>query len=133
MKRLTATLLSLFVGLLCLVPAASAAAVDVLKPVCSDPNNSQVSYSKVCQDNKPAGDNPLFGPKGVLTIVVQWLARIVGVIAVIVVVASGMTLVISGGDTNQATTARRTITYAAIALGVAAFAQAIVSFVLNKL
>jgi hypothetical protein len=134
MKRLALLLLTLFAGVLCLLPAASALAVDVLDPVCSKPTGGTGGTPTVCAENQAkAKDNPLFGPSGVLTTVMKWIARIVGIVAVIVIAISGVTLAMSGGESNEAATARRALGFAAAGLVVALFAQAIVSFVLTKL
>jgi hypothetical protein len=118
--------LALFVGVA--APAATVAAVDVLDPVCNSQPNSPV-----CQDNQPGGSNPIFGPDGIMTTIMQWMARIVGIGAVIAIVVAGFMMVTSNGDSGSQTTARNALMYAIVGLVVAAVAQLVVSFVLRKL
>jgi hypothetical protein len=133
MKRLT-LLLSLFgvlnLGLFSFYPG-NAAAVDVIGPGCQT-----APGSAVCQDDQTAsGDtnNPLFGPSGVITKVVQILVVIVGIIAVITMMLSGLKIITSGGNADAAASGRRGVIYSLIGLLMAFMAQAIVSFVLSKL
>lgn len=111
------------------VPTMTVSAVDILQPVCK--NNSNPS---VCKENAAgSGSNPIFGPSGILTRVMQILALIVGIGAVIAIVVSGLRMVLAGGDSGKVETARRSLTYAVIGLVVAALAQSLVLFVLAKL
>jgi hypothetical protein len=118
--------LSLFIGVA--APAATVAAVDVLDPVCKTQPNSPV-----CQDDQSGGNNPIFGPDGIMTTIMQWMARIVGIAAVIAIIIAGFMMVTSNGDSSSQTTARNALMYAVIGLVVAAVAQLVVSFVLRKL
>jgi len=103
-------------------------AVDVISPACknADPNN----LPQICKA-QPPGD-PLIGPDGVLTKVIGIISLIIGITAVIVIIIAGIRFMTSGGDPQQASGARQAIIYAAIGLVVAASAQLIVAFVLNK-
>lgn len=115
-----------------LVVTNTAQAVDVLDPVCqnADPNN----LPAVCEEAASnSGENPLFGPDGIVTRVTQLLARIVGVAAIIAIIFYGLKLTAAGGDAAAAKTARSGILYALIGLVLAVAAQAIVTFVLNRL
>lgn len=123
---LAALTFAVFMGFV--APAATANAVDVLDPVCQTQPNSPV-----CQDNQSGGSNPIFGPDGIMTTIMQWMARIVGIGAVIAIVVSGFMMVSSNGDSGAQSTARNALMYAIIGLVVAATAQLVVSFVLKKL
>jgi hypothetical protein len=90
--------------------------------------------SPVCEDNNKArGDgstkNVVLRTLKTASDIVAFLA---GVIAVIVIIISGLTMVISGGNNEQVANARRRIIYAAVGLGVVALAWTIISFVLKK-
>jgi uncharacterized metal-binding protein len=127
MKRII-TLVALLCTLVAL-PLASASAVDVLQPVCKT-NGAPT----VCKENQAGSNtNPIVGPSGIVTHVMQILAVFVGIAAVVAIVISGAMLVFSGGDANKAATARRALMYAIAGLIVAALAQSIVLFVLSKL
>lgn len=60
------------------------------------------------------------------------LSIIAGVIAIIMVVISGIKFITSNGDSSSIASARTTLIYALAGLVIVAFAQAIVHFVLNK-
>src|SRR5579859_2572780 len=84
MKRWIIALTILFASLVA-VPVGSAAAVDVLQPVCGANSNPTV-----CKDNQAgSSNNPIFGPSGVATRAMQILAIIVGISAVIAITISG--------------------------------------------
>lgn len=68
----------------------------------------------------------------VLEVVLNVLSLIVGVIAVIGIIISGMKFITAQGDSSQISSARNTIIYALVGLVVVALAQTIVRFVLNR-
>ena len=57
---------------------------------------------------------------------------VVGVLAVIMLIVSGLRMILSGGDSAQVTSARNSALYSLIGLGIVAMAQFIVRFVLEK-
>lgn len=67
-----------------------------------------------------------------LRTVVSILSIIVGVVAVIMIIVAGIKFATSGGSADKITSAKNTILYALIGIAVAAIAQIIVKFVLNK-
>lgn len=109
---------------------AKAAAVEVIDPACqnADPNN----LPTVCQDSKGGGD-PLFGPDGVLTTVVNILSVIAGIVAVFVILISGAKMITSAGDSNSVKEARNALLYAVVSIVIVASAQILVRFILNKI
>ena len=60
------------------------------------------------------------------------LSIVVGVAAVIMIIVGGLRFVLSAGDSNATSSARNTILYALIGLIIAALAQVMVHFVLNR-
>jgi len=64
--------------------------------------------------------------------VIGLFSTIVGIAAVIVIIAAGFRYVTSGGDSSKINSAKTELTYAIVGLVVAAMAQFIVKFVLNK-
>jgi hypothetical protein len=107
---------------------SSVFAVDVVSGPCS---NAEAAASSVCQDSQST-TNPLFGPDGVLTVVVKILSLVVGVLAIIFIIIQGIRITLSAGDSQKVKSARSGIIYALVGVAVAAFAQVIVAFVLNK-
>lgn len=63
---------------------------------------------------------------------VNILSIVVGAAAVIMVIVAGLKFITSGGDSNRASSARSTLLYALIGVAVAALAQLLVHFVLNR-
>jgi hypothetical protein len=78
-------------------------------------------------------------PKGSVSInkiirtVVNLLSIAVGIAAVVMLIIGGLKYITSGGDSNQISSAKSTLTYAIVGLVIAALAQFIVQFVLNKI
>ncbi len=129
-KRLILATLILF-GLVA-VPATAFAQTDVLNPVCK--NTDPFNQPAVCQDNAAGtGQDPLFGPTGILTKVAQILTMILGIISVFVLTIAGLRIVASNGDTNTVSTMQKAIIAAAAGLLLAGISQAIVTLVLSKL
>lgn len=131
MKKISRLLFVALAGLsLSLVAAAPVAAVDVVAPNCE----GEAVNSAVCRDNQStASENPIFGPSGILTRVINILSILVGIAAVIAIMISGLRMTLSQGEPNTLATARRSLLYAVLGIVVAALAQAIVIFVLRKI
>lgn len=108
-------------------------AVDVISPACV--NQPAGERPKICDDNQSTAstdNNPIFGPDGLITKGVQILTIIVGIAAVVVIIISGFNLVTSSGNSENVEKARRGLIYAVAGLIIAALAQIIVTFILNK-
>lgn len=61
------------------------------------------------------------------------LSFVVGIVAVVMIIIGGFKYIVAGGDSSRTANAKDTILYAIIGLVVAALAQIIVQFVLEKL
>lgn len=68
----------------------------------------------------------------VLGTVITLLSVILGIVAVIMVIVGGFKYVTSGGDSGKTASAKNTIIYALIGIFVAALAQVLVHFVINR-
>jgi Type IV secretion system pilin len=130
MKKVICTML-LILGLVAAMPA-SAGAVDVFQP-CGNVNGVNGSNTVVCQDvknNSGKNKNPIIDTlKAVLNI----LALLIGIAAVVTIIIGGIKFILSSGDPSGIKSARETIIYALVGVVVAVFARAVVAFVLNKL
>lgn len=102
-------------------------AQDPLDPVCT----GRGSVSAACQGRTT--ENPLVGPNGIITRVIQIIVIVTAVAAIIVIIVGGLKYILSSGDPNGVNSAKNTVLYAIIGLLVAVVAQAIVSFVLSRL
>lgn len=102
--------------------------VDPFKDVCS--GNSSAT---VCEEKKStSGKNPIYGPDGILTTIINILSIIVGIVAVIGIMAAGLKFITSGSNPQQVTVAREMVLYAVVGLIIAASAQVLVRFIIGK-
>ena len=108
---------------------AGAQPFDPLEQACK---KTGTDSADVC-DNPIAGEDPLLSRDGVLTQAVNILSLVTAVIAVIVIVVSGIRLITSSGDANAISTARNTIIYAGVGIIVVVMAQTIVRFIAGSI
>lgn len=127
MKALRMIILSVVTGTVLLVTPLSYA-YDVNQEFCANGG----AGTELCQSGTTA-TNPIVGPEGVLTKVVNFFSIITGIVAVIVIILMGLRFVTSNGDAGKAASARQGIIYAVAGLIVAALAQAMVLLVLSKM
>lgn len=64
--------------------------------------------------------------------IINILSWVVGVIAIIMMVIAGLTMVTSAGEAEKTKKAKSTITYALVGLVIVALAQVIIRFVISK-
>jgi hypothetical protein len=95
----------------------------------AESNVSAAIKAQLCDTTLPqvTADN------GTITIVLQFVFGLVGVLAVFFFIFSGLKFITSQGDPQGISKARRGIIYAAIGLAVAVSAEAIVTWVLGRL
>lgn len=106
-----------------LLPSAVAEVYEPLEEVCK--NNPEAA---VCSGSSL---NPREDPvASTLENVVNVVALVSGIIAVIIIVIAGFRFVLSNGDSTKVTNARNTIIYTAIGLIVIILARQIVAFFL---
>jgi hypothetical protein len=104
-------------------------AVEILEPVCG---TNSAANPDICNDEITDDTNPIVGPEGIITKAVGILSIIIGVVAVIVLIWSGLRFILSQGDSGKISTARSQIIYAVVGIVVAGLAQAIVQLVLKR-
>ncbi len=95
----------------------------------ADPNKE----SETCQKSQAINEDPITGPHGVLTKATNLLAFIVGIVSVFVIIIGGIKMITSSGDPSGVTSARNTILYALIAIGIVLVARTAVQFILSKI
>lgn len=101
------------------VPAASA--IDLFGDCSGN------SGTKVC--NAGGKDSA----KDIIANIIGAILWIVGALAVLMIIISGLKYVTSNGDSNKIQSAKNTLLYSIVGLVVAIFGQAIVFFVVNQL
>lgn len=128
LKLMIASLLTLAVTAISGVPAS--AQVDPTADVCKKQPDAAV-----CETSNTAksGTNVLLGQNGLITRIAQTIVYIGGILSVIMIIIGGITITTSKGDPGGINSGRTTIIYAVIGLVIAIFAQAIVTFVLQKI
>jgi hypothetical protein len=92
----------------------------------------EAAKSAICRDSQPA-DNPITGNNGLLTTATNIGAIVGGIIAVIVMTISGITMMTSQGNPQKVVEKRNQIIYAVVGLAVIAVARQLVLFVAEKL
>lgn len=77
-----------------------------------------------CGDNGAAVNHAI-------TVFVNLLSAVIGVIAVVMIVIGGLKFITSNGDTSKVTSAKVSLTYALVGLVIVAISQMLVHFVLS--
>lgn len=138
-------LISAVLVIVCLPAVANAAPVTAPKPDGGINMTDPVAANPTCGagDSTPKGqilqgagqsgaDCTGTGVNKAVQAAVNVLSLVVGVAAVIMIIISGFKYVTSGGDSNGISSAKNTLVYALVGLAIAATAQTLVHFVLNK-
>lgn len=94
--------------------------------------SGKAQSSSVCQE-VGKNNNPFDGSSGIVATIANFMAAIGGIIAVVVIMLSGLRLIMSGGDSAKLTQSRNAIIYAAAGIVVIVLARTIIGFVLSKL
>lgn len=102
-----------------LFPAETAGAINAIGDVCDS-----ATESAVCDNKTETADN-------FLATLVNTLLFIVGLLAVIVIIFSGIRYVTSAGNATAVASAKNMLIYAIVGLVVAFLAYAIINWVLN--
>lgn len=123
--------LTAFVGAAFLLfsPVAHAA-FDPFEDTCD--GSSAASSSSVCKDkNINAGKDPTDPITGIIPKVANIIAAVGGIIAVVMIMVNGVTLIMSTGDSAKINKARDGIIYAAVGIVIIVMARVIVAFILR--
>lgn len=117
-----------------IVSAAFSIAVISMTSLYLAPEVNAVEGVQNGANSARGSDQPfdLFGDGGTFATITNVLLFIIGAVAVIMIVIGGMRYVLSGGDSNQITSAKNTILYAIIGIIVAVLAYAAVNFVIGS-
>lgn len=128
MKKTLLTFGAVVLTQIIIFPSFAYAQASAFDELCTGPG----STSSVCQNTKTT-ENPLLGEKGVITGAVQIMIIFAGVASVIMIMVGGFKYITSNGDPSKVSSAKDTILYSVIGLVITIMAQAIVSFVINRL
>ena len=113
--------------------------VDVLNPVCVDQKGRPLPADRrpeICTSGQNMSDeddrnSPITGKNGILIKVIDILSLIVGVACVLVIIISGLRFIVSAGDSNAISSARRSLIYAVVGLLIVIISRALVLFILS--
>lgn len=129
-KKLFTALFVAFALLYLPAPLLSAQ-VNPLDQACE--GNSGATLCRDNADSQTHENNSIYGRDGILTKAASIISILVGIAAVIALIIAGLRYVLASGDPANVSKARNTITYALVGIVVAASAQGIIIFVLNKI
>lgn len=113
--------------------AADPPPVDTFSDICKKAPDSTVCKEKNSVNPNSSTKNPLFGPNGIFTKVVNIISILTAIAAIIGIMIGGFKFITSGSNSQEVTNAREIVLYAIIGLILAALAQAMVRFVLTKI
>lgn len=105
------------------------APTDVLGDPCSNPDVA--AQSPTCKARTK--DNPLTGTSGTLYKVSMILSVIAGIVAVVMIIVSGLRYITSSGDAQKTASAKNTLIGAIIGLVVIVLAQATIILVIKSI
>ena len=108
---------------------AAAAPVDPLEAACVKSDGTVIN-SPNCPKTT---ENPLIGPDGVLMKVARIIAIIAGLVAVIIIIVSGIRYMTANGDPKKAGDAKNAVIGALIGLVIIALSSLIIMFVIKRI
>ena len=140
MRKVLLNISTILVLLLSPLAATGAVyAVDIFSTCSNGAANSancadcktKASATDVCKDinAQPADSNPVLG---IIKIVIDIITFIIGAAAVIIIIVSALRMITANGDPKAFSEARSGILYALVGIAVAAVAQFIVLFVIDR-
>lgn len=121
LKLLVAAFMLVAVGAFALAPVAEVAALDPLGDICKDNPDSEVCQSSE-DDANTLIDN-----------LINTLLFLVGALAVVMIIVSGIWYMTANGDASKITRAKNTLTYSVVGLVIAFLAYAIITWVVDQL
>jgi type IV secretory pathway VirB2 component (pilin) len=110
-------------------------AVDPLDEICAANPQSETCKSHTTTVDPVTGEkvNPLTGTNGLLYKVSTIVATVAGIVAVIIIIVSGLRYITSGGDSQKTASAKGTLIGSIIGLVIIVLAQSIITFVVRRL
>lgn len=124
-KRIATLSIAIFTAFcFVVVPATAVFADSAENEVCAGVSTG--SSSSNCSSTSGPSVSDIFAT------VINIFSAIIGVVAVIMMIYGGFQMAIGGDDPGKIKTGRTIIMYALVGLGVVAFAQAFVQFVLHR-
>lgn len=106
---------------------------DPLEQTCvsTNENSTNNDAQPICDASSDPVD-PISGEESLIIVAANILAFLAGVIAVIVVIVAGITMMTSNGDAGKITSSRNAIIYTVIGLIIIVVARTIVLFIVSR-
>lgn len=134
MRKLILSLALVLASLFVLAPVASAFDLLPSDSTCSQAQTNAGSKSQtsaVCQDKNNGKDYAVSGPGSLILTITRLIAIAAGIVAVIMIIVSGFQFILSGGESEKAAGARKTLLYSVVGLVVIVLAEVIIEFVVS--
>lgn len=131
MKKLITTLILSLMFVFPVMGSVASAQFDPLKPTCETAGDTG-DASAICDESADSSDR-ITGNGGLIVTIANMLAILAGIIAVFVIIISGITMMTSGGDSGKVTKSRNTIIYVVVGLFAVVLSRTIVVFIITKI
>lgn len=136
MNYLKVLIVFIFLSIPVFLPSTVSAQFNPVDTTCDELTAAERSASEVCNEASEAqspATNPITGTESVILRVADLLSFIAGVIAVIMIIIGGITMITSAGDSGKVKKSRDTIIFSIIGIIVVISARAIVIFIVGNL
>lgn len=136
MNYFKALVLLIFLSVPFILSTTAYAQFNPVDTTCDELTSAERSASEVCNEATEAqspASNPITGTESVILRVADLLSFIAGVIAVIMIIISGITMITSAGDPGKVKKSRDTIIYSVIGILVVILSRSIVIFIVGNL
>lgn len=134
MNKLLVALAALITGLFVIAPITGAFDILPGDSVCQEAQTNSGAKSQpsaVCQDKNNGSSYAVSGKGSLILTVTRLIAIAAGIAAVIMIIVSGFQFIFSGGESEKAASARKTLLYAVVGLVIIVFAEVIIEFVVS--
>lgn len=138
MKGIIFTLALLFgLAVVFTAPTIISAAPNPLGSACEELSGDQRKESAACEkvkeDDKGNPINPISGGSdSILYKITLIISAVAGVVAVMIIIIAGISMITAGGDSQKFANGRNTIIFAVVGLIVIILAQAIITFIVTR-
>jgi hypothetical protein len=129
------TIIAALVPIFGLTSLVGAETFDPLSNTCTAAENNsdtQLDAQKICDNSKTPGDPVNDKDNGIVVKLANLLALAAAILAVVVVIVAGITMMTSDGDAGKVASSRNAIIYTVIGLIVIVTARTIVVFVMLR-
>lgn len=131
MKKLLAGLMMLFVLTIPMTSGITYAQFDPLAPACENIEDTDPA-KKICLESD-SGTDIISGEESIIVTIANVLSVLAGIIAVVIIIIAGITLMTSNGDSAKFAKSRNTIIYTVVGLFAVLMSRTIVVFIIDRI